>query len=288
MLDSSNGNESDKPGVEEQYLTAAATSNLRVGNDSNIRTPGDMIAAAGMNRHRTGLALLRLRTEWDGAEKPEAPSAKSIEALAASLTREPAALRVLVPMTAEQIEQVKAELAVDPAKFKGQRWDAALSVPNPNAGLVRVEADGKVAYRLPLAVAKDKARAQHQNAMSDLVESMKGLSAVRDGLVHWLGKEDGVHVVAAVLLWWLDPWCPTCSGSGVRVVAGTGGRSSGKCSDCKGISANAGERRIPHGGLGKRVLSQINDCLKNAKVDLGQGAFRQVRTGKNDAMRLRT
>lgn len=246
MLDGNSG-DSDKPGIEEQYLTTVGSSNLRVGNDSNIRTPGDMIAAAGMNKHRTGLAIQRMRTEWDQASKP-------------------------IPMAPAQIEQLAAKLEKE--------------VGGEHAGLVRCEEDGAVTYRLPLAVAADQAEAWHQQEMLELLRGLKTLPSVRDSLVHWLGLDDGVHIVAAVLLWWLDPKCVTCGGVGVRVVQGSGGRTSGKpCGQCKGRSMVAGERKLPHGGMGRRVLSRINDCLRNAKVDLGEGAFREIRSGKSERLR---
>lgn len=60
----------DKAGIDEQYAVASGSSNLRVGNDHTIRTPGDMIAAAGMNKHRMGLALNRLVSEWNSGATP--------------------------------------------------------------------------------------------------------------------------------------------------------------------------------------------------------------------------
>jgi cell division protein FtsB len=72
----------EKPGVGELYSTAVNGASLRVGNDPAVRTPGDLIAAAGMNAHRTGLALTRLVTEWEsGATPPQAnpPSVKEIK-----------------------------------------------------------------------------------------------------------------------------------------------------------------------------------------------------------------
>lgn len=57
----------DRPTVEESYLSAAHTSNLRVVADK--RGPGDVIIAAGWADSRVGIALIRLAGEWDGAEK---------------------------------------------------------------------------------------------------------------------------------------------------------------------------------------------------------------------------
>jgi hypothetical protein len=287
MFDNSGDDTNAKPGIEEQYLTSAGSSNLRVGNDSNIRTPGDMIAAAGMNRHRTGLAILRLRTEWDKSAKPVPMTPAQIEQLAAKLEIEPAKIRVPVPMTPEQIAQAVTDLAIDPAKLKAMVWTAEIVVPNPHAGLVRTaDGDGKVQYRLPLVVAKERAQDWYEHELMELLTGLRSLPPVRDGLVHWLAVPDAGHIVAPVLLWWLDPKCRTCGGSAVRIVKGSGGRSSGKpCGDCKGRSLVAGERKLPHGGLGRRVLSRVNDCLRAAKVDLGEGAFRNKRSEKNEHQR---
>lgn len=55
------------PTVEEAYLTANHTSNLRVVADK--RGAADVIIAAGWSDSRVGMALIRLAGEWDGAEK---------------------------------------------------------------------------------------------------------------------------------------------------------------------------------------------------------------------------
>ena len=57
----------ERPTVEEAYLTANHTSNLRVVADK--RGAGDIIIAAGWSDSRIGQALIRLHGEWDGAEK---------------------------------------------------------------------------------------------------------------------------------------------------------------------------------------------------------------------------
>jgi hypothetical protein len=58
----------DRATVEERYSRANNSSNLTV---DEIRTgDADVLIAAGWARHRIGSALLRLHSEWDGAEKP--------------------------------------------------------------------------------------------------------------------------------------------------------------------------------------------------------------------------
>jgi hypothetical protein len=258
------------PTAEESYATAASASNLRV--EADRRTPADMVIAAGMNQHRMGLALMRLMTEWDASAKPKPMEPKKVEELAASLAVEPSTMRVKVPMTPEQIAQTVAELAIDPAKLKGMVWTAVVTVPNPHQGLVRVESRGKTSYRVPLTVAKDLAADWHSHELGLLLQRMKSLPLVREGLVFEAGDqgwEDPEHIVAAVLQWWLHKTCLVCHGSKFKVVAGTGRTGSKACSKCKG----SGERKPPHGWQGRKLLTFINVC-RIAAIHGLQGKFR--------------
>jgi hypothetical protein len=243
------GNENEKPQVGEVYASACGSSNLQIGNDSTIRTPGDIVAAAGMNKHRAGLALMRLRTEWDRSAKPKAMTAAQVEALARTLKVEPST--------------------------------------SAHAGFVREESTAGVRFRLPLVIAHEQAAAWCEHEQRLLLQNLKTMPLIRDALTHWLVAEEGRHVVAQVLLWWLDPKCAICGGSGLRVVAGTGGRSAGKlCGECKGKSLVAGERRIPHGGVGRRLVSYINECVGHAQRELREGTSLWKRTPSGEAHRL--
>lgn len=55
------------PDVDELYISASHTSNLRV--EAERRGPGDVLIAAGWSKSRVGMALLRLMSEWDGSAK---------------------------------------------------------------------------------------------------------------------------------------------------------------------------------------------------------------------------
>src|SRR3954463_3216580 len=192
---SNDGNEDEKRGIEEQYATAVGSSNLRVGNDSNIRTGGDVIAAAGMNRHRMGLALRRLMTEWDKSAKPQ-------------------------PLTPAKIEELARSFKTEPAQVGG--------APNPHAGMVEEFVDGRYRWRLPMVIAQEKAEAWHTHEQGLLFMALKTLPGVRDTLVsvaasrEWSEPHEAVHMVAAVLQWWLHRTCPVCAGRKLKVSAGTG------------------------------------------------------------------
>ena len=256
--------------VEESYATSADSSNLRV--TVHRRTGIDMVIAAGYNPHRMGLAFMRLMTEWDASAKPQPMTPEQIKQLAATLEIEPATIELDVPMTPEQIEHTIAELAIEPARLKGTLWTAVVTVPNPHAGLVRTVSRGKVSYRLPLAVAVERAEQWHSHELGLLMQRMKSLPFVRDGMLQEArsqGWEEPEHMVAAVLQWWLHKTCEACHGSKFRVIAGTGRTGSKACSKCKG----SGERKPPHGWQGRKLLVYINVCRVAAIQGL-QGKFR--------------
>jgi hypothetical protein len=131
----------------EQYGCAVGSSNLRVGNDPTIRTPGDMIAAAGMNKHRTGLALRRLMTEWDKSAIPRQPTTEQVAQIEMTYVREP-----------------------EGEEHAGLVWDR-----------------NKVAYRRPREMAQEEAARWYANELHLLAVSLRGLPAVRDALIYEFG-----------------------------------------------------------------------------------------------------
>lgn len=240
MLDNNIGHD-DRPGLDEQYQTAGSH-NMRVGNDSTLPTPGDLIAAAGMNKHRMGLALLRLCSEWASSAKPTAPTEAQIEALARSYKVE----------------------------TKGE-----------HAGKVKVTKDGKTHYRLPLRQARHEAQEWHAHELGLLMMNLKSLPAVRAALLArsllggWAPDE---HRVAKVLLWWLDPKCSECGGARERVIPDSGGRTNGKpCRHCRGTGV---EDPPGTSNGGDRIAGYINGCLAAARRELSEGIYRRNRSIK--------
>lgn len=248
MAGNSRDEEKQKPCISEQYLGAVGSSNLRVGDDSSIRTQGDTIAAAGMNKHRLGLALRRLMSEWDRAAKPAAP-------------------------TQQRIDEIAASLKVEPAE-----WEPG--VPNPRAGLVE-EFQGARGYtwRLPMVIAEETAARWYANELHLLMLGLRTLPAVRDALV---AHDGDVHIVAKVLQWWLDPRCPDCQGRRQRVIAGTGRMGSKNCGTCHGT----GTSDVPHGWRGAKLLSHMKASLTAAARDLSEGTFKHQRSHRNEHDRL--
>lgn len=59
----------DRRTIEESYTSATSSSDLRCETrDGAPRSDTDLLIAAGWSQSRVGAALLRLNTEWDGAE----------------------------------------------------------------------------------------------------------------------------------------------------------------------------------------------------------------------------
>jgi hypothetical protein len=58
----------DRPGLDEQYLSATNSSNLTLNPDRTCAATH--LIAAGLLGNRMGAALVHLRAEWDAADKP--------------------------------------------------------------------------------------------------------------------------------------------------------------------------------------------------------------------------
>jgi len=119
----------DRPTVEESYISASNTSNLSV--KAERRGDGDVIICAGWSRSRTGQALMRLRSEWDAAEKPRAQSAEAIQALARTLSASepgPLQLKQAQDLAANWLLQAQMELMGKLKSLPDVREQLALDV----------------------------------------------------------------------------------------------------------------------------------------------------------------
>lgn len=228
-----------KPTTGEMYASAIGASNLRY--DPERPSAANLIIAAGMNPHRLGLALLRLRTEWDCSAKPRPPTPEQLHALASTYPREAGGM-VLVP-----------------ANENAEAGKSSMMVPVT-----------------PMAAAQREANAWYARELASLLQRLKSLPWVRDALIHWAseqGIESAPHVVAACIRWWLDNRCPVCHGVRLRVVEGTGRTSSKACAECKG----SGEANVPHGFLGRKVIGYMGHSHGSATSHLKE--TRQLLSG---------
>lgn len=57
----------DRPNIEEQYISAGSSSNLRV--EADRRGDADILIASGWSASRIGSALMRLHTEFDSTSR---------------------------------------------------------------------------------------------------------------------------------------------------------------------------------------------------------------------------
>lgn len=160
-------------------------------------------------------------------------------------------------------------------------WDAVGKPPPPNAQNIeamaakypRIPGTGLVELRgeqmTPAAAARREADDWYAHELGLLFQRLKTLPEVRAALVHWASAreiEDSVHVVGAVLQWWLHKTCPVCHGVKKRVVQGTGRTSSKDCHKCKGT----GEAKVPRGWAGRKMLGYMNESMRAASAGLRQ------------------
>lgn len=205
--------ENQKPTIEEQYAVA-----LAYGAQSRV------VLAAGLQRERAGVQLLRLRAEYD-AVRQQMERAGQIAPSAASRVRE----------LVREVDRLKAlaKLLRD-----GNDWDSAEVEAGRAADLQaeiaampkRAEADVKIARAVILV-----ALTSLQDARQEL-----GALAVRMAANPKRGLAPAVAMQLAgrVLDVWLDETCHRCDGTGV-LGSRYQGDAERQCPTCKG----SGHRR---------------------------------------------
>lgn len=182
----------NKRDIEESYTSATAASNLTV--KSERRGDADLLIAAAWSKSRIGAALLRLHSEWDGAEKPKKPTNAQIEALAATFARDQDG------NTAVHIgDKLTAVRPIVAARWRANEWHQ---------------------HELRLLF-------QHLKTLPEV-----RLQLTMKATIWQMPMPD--DVTAAVLRWWLDPTCPACEGRRWQVVPGTGRLSDKPCPACHG------------------------------------------------------
>lgn len=151
-----------------------------------------------------------------------------------------------------------------PRKISREVLEAlAAAYPRLETGMV----DWKGQLITPAQAAHREAQEWHAHELGLLFQRLKTLPEVRAALIHWAadkGMEGPEHIVGAVLQWWLTPACPVCHGVKKRIIEGTGRTSSKDCGECKG----SGERKLPHGLEGRRVLAHMQNSMNSAVVNL--------------------
>lgn len=260
--------------VDESYLSAACASSLKL--EPHRHASADLIAAAGMNMHRTGLALLRLVSEWQSGATPQPTTTR----LPKELRKEVAVARVDSGIVASEEEYGGMRLA-----DKNDRRAAA----QPSAHEIQLaEAEAR---RLAAESAD-----WHLHETKLRLQRLKTLPTVRAALVHWVRERDwedadAEALVAGVLRYFLAPKCSSCGGSGVREFAGNNRHGAGKaCRACRermkeGKIRVMGEMPLPGHGRGRALLKHMLSCIARARGDLTEGAHRLLRSTKSEEAR---
>jgi hypothetical protein len=215
----------EKRGVEEAYTSAGNSSDLRV--EAEVRTDADIIIAAGWSESRVGIALLRLHSEWDKAEKPRRPSAEAIKAIAGSLlvSRQPVYVISQERMD-RHLNSMKPVWCQEEARRIAQDW--------------------------------------YMREMAKLVNKLKSLPEVRLQLTAYVPKwgiQEAAVKVPAVIAYWLDQTCHHCSGLKFLKIEGAPSLSTKACRPCSG----SGIAPVPHGQEGRRVANYMDDCLQKGR-----------------------
>ena len=183
----------EKRGVEEAYTAAGNSSDLRV--EADLRGDADLIIAAGWSESRVGMALLRLHSEWDKAEKPRRPTAQAISAMEASL-RMPC-----------------LPLACDEKTLKA--------------------ANAKARQRAAVKMANDwfmREQAKLVNKLKSLTEVRRELIRY---VPKW-GIQEAAVKVPAVIAYWLDQTCQQCQGLKFKKIENAPALSTKACRACYG------------------------------------------------------
>jgi len=122
-------------------------------------------------------------------------------------------------------------------------------------GITKVTADST-------KTAKEKLQASYDSEMLLLVQPLKSLRSVRRHLAIKLlldGMPD--KAVDQIILQWLSPKCPLCSGRGRMLKRWSDTElSDDKCMACAG----SGELPAPEGAVGAKAMRYMDSCMQDA------------------------
>ena len=181
--------------IDEAYSSATNAQSLALTPADGPRCDADLLIAMGWSRSRVGAALIRLHSEFDGAERLRPVTKQAIESIALTLPR------------IEGSKLDKATGAMVPVK----------SVDTKSAARLAGEWQMHEA-KLLLGKLKTLPQVRHQLVMQ----------------AEYWGFEDAEKVAVATLSWWLGHICPCCGGTKFEMVAGTNRQSAKTCRVCRG------------------------------------------------------
>ena len=113
-----------------------------------------------------------------------------------------------------------------------------------------------------MKTAKEKLQASYDSEMLLMVQPLKSLRSVRRHLAIKLlldGMPD--KAVDQIILQWLSPKCPLCSGRGLMLKRWSDTElSDDKCMACAG----SGELPAPEGAVGAKAMRYMDSCMQDA------------------------
>jgi len=230
----------DEPrSVEEAYVSATTTSDLKL-RDSDLPTgSADYIVAAGLSKSAAGACFIRLHGEWSSSEKPRMPTKEAIKKLADSLTF-------------DQLAKMRIDLKI-----------STIGNLKPTGAVAEIAAHAQ-------------ARAWYIAEVEMLLGKLKSFRAAEGHITAqmvWEGdtRQEVVQrqVATEVLIWWLDKQCPKCNGTKYQIVSGTNRHSNRLCPrPNEGGCGGTGEAKLPRGDEGRRLANLIDDCCQIARTSI--------------------
>jgi hypothetical protein len=284
-----NTRDADRPGIEEMYQTASATSDLTAtGGDADKGGAVNVIIAAGWSKTRIGMQLLRLHSEFDASEKPNKPTPASIQALVGTFQRRLAreepkpGLRApkAIPLTPGMAREYARdwymhEMGLLFGKLKtlpAAREEVAVQALR--WGMGRSD-DPITRSELTEARENDAAMLKRMRAAVEAAgEDEEAAAAARATLVHWQAEVEkhrqaerraemhrATEKAAAVIRYWLEQGCPSCNGLKWQLIPGTPSLSGRPCKVCGGSGIGA----VPHGQDGRKLATFMDSCVEDAR-----------------------
>jgi hypothetical protein len=188
----------ERRGIEEAYTAAGNSSDLTVSAEH--KGDADLLIAAGLSESRVGMALLRLHSEWDKAEKPRKPTQHQIQMLTDAWPR--------YEYRKQGDEEVRVTLT-----------DRDRSV--------KARAQAQAWYMAEMAKLINK------------LKSLPAVRSQLIAYVPKWGIAEASLKVPAVIAYWLDQTCHQCNGLKFQPIPGTPTLSNRVCQACGGVGATA-------------------------------------------------
>ena len=146
-----------------------------------------------------------------------------------------------------------------------ERWGVKMPV-KPTKRAIQAEAQVTMANGVrkitsqSMEVARKKLESYYEAEMRKLASALKSLPEVRQQLeIKLLLDGCTAELAIPLLLYWLDPVCKVCHGTGLQPKSE---RGCGKCREHPGLAA------VPGGDAGKGLLQLMDDLVRNAGWDV--------------------